>query len=164
MGFAPEIALNKWHKGALIQAIKNDDFWKIQMSIRFYAVFSFWTISLASRWMLMPAITRSEPVWLLFFNRKVCPQPATGFRMTYWGYSPSRHDVKWHCPAATGKEEKCTCEVPCSSSPYGRCLYTKPDWDIRLYPPVARGTDEYKKTYNKEAWNPWQGQDSNQKV
>ncbi len=68
--------------------------------------------------------------------------------MTYWGYSPSRHDVKWHCPAATGKEEKCTCEVPCSSSPYGRCLYTKPDWDIRLYPPVARGTDEYKKTYN----------------
>lgn len=76
------------------------------------------------------------------------PLCEAGFRMAYWGYSPSRHDVKWRCPVATGKEEKCTCKVPCSSSPYGRCLYTKPDWDIRLYPPVARGTDEYKKTYN----------------
>jgi len=76
------------------------------------------------------------------------PLCKAGFRMTYWGYSPSRHDMKWRCPAATGKEEKCTCKVPCSSSPYGRCLYTKPDWDIRLYPPVARGTDEYEKTYN----------------
>lgn len=38
--------------------------------------------------------------------------------------------------------------MPCSSSSYGRCLYTKPDWDIRLYTPVPRGTEEYKKTYN----------------
>lgn len=76
------------------------------------------------------------------------PLCQAGFRMTYWGYSPSRHDCKWRCPVATGKEDKCTCEVPCSSSPYGRCLYTKPDWDIRLYPPVPRGTDEYKKVYN----------------
>lgn len=76
------------------------------------------------------------------------PLCEAGFRMTYYGYSPSRHDTKWRCPVATGKEEKCTCRVPCSSSPYGRCLYTKPDWDIRLYPPVARGTDKYKKTYN----------------
>lgn len=33
-------------------------------------------------------------------------------------------------------------------STYGRCIYTKPDWDIRLYPPVARGADKYKKSYN----------------
>ena len=26
--------------------------------------------------------------------------------------------------------------------------YTKPDWDIRLYTPVPRGTEEYIKTYN----------------
>lgn len=37
---------------------------------------------------------------------------------------------------------------PLLLSPYGRCLYTKPAWDIRLYPPIARGTDEYEKTYN----------------
>lgn len=75
----------------------------------------------------------------------LCP---AGFRMVYWGYSPKRHDCKWRCPVACGKEEKCTCEVPCSSSPYGRCIYTKPDWDIRLYPPVPRGTEVYIKTYN----------------
>lgn len=40
------------------------------------------------------------------------------------------------------------CEVPCSSSSYGRCIYTKPDRDIRLYTPVPRGTEEYRKTYN----------------
>jgi len=59
-----------------------------------------------------------------------------GFHMTYWGYNTSRLDVKWRCPVATGKEERFTCKVPCSSSPYGRCLYTKPDWNIRLYLPV----------------------------
>lgn len=75
----------------------------------------------------------------------LCP---AGFRMVYWGYSPKRHDCKWRCPVARGKQKKCTCEVPCSSYPYGRCIYTKPDWDIRLYPPVPRGTEEYKKTYN----------------
>ncbi len=75
----------------------------------------------------------------------LCP---AGFRMVYWGYSPKRHDCKWRCPVACGKKEKCTCEVPCSSSHYGRCVYTKPDWDIRLYSPVPRGTEEYKKTYN----------------
>lgn len=59
-----------------------------------------------------------------------------------------RHDCKWRCPVACGKEEKCTCKVPCSSSPYGRYIYTKPDWDILLYPPIPRGTEEYIKTYN----------------
>lgn len=76
------------------------------------------------------------------------PLCRAGFRMANWGYCPDKHSRKWRCPVATGREEKCTCEVPCSSSPYGRCVYTKPDWDIRLYPPVPRGTGEYKKIYD----------------
>ena len=28
-------------------------------------------------------------------------------------------------------------------------IYTKPDWDIRLYTPVARGTEEYQQIYKK---------------
>ena len=113
------------------------------------------TYELCKEWGVIPFIdlnsSRGRPESIpkrLTIDEDGTPLCAAGFRMTYWGYSPSRHDVKWRCPVATGKEEKCTCEVPCSSSPYGRCLYTKPDWDIRLYPPVARGTDEYKKTYN----------------
>ena len=45
------------------------------------------------------------------------------------------------------KEKLCSCRDSCSSSHYGRCIYTKPDWDIRLYTPVPRGTSEYKNTY-----------------
>lgn len=113
------------------------------------------TYGLCKDWGIIPFIdlnsNRGRPDSIpkrLDIDKDGTPLCAAGFRMVHWGYSPSRHDVKWRCPVATGKEEKCTCEVPCSSSPYGRCIYTKPDWDIRLYPPVARGTDEYKKIYN----------------
>ena len=51
-------------------------------------------------------------------------------------------------PSACGKVDSCPCKDTCSHSPYGRCIYTKPDWDIRLYTPVPRGTTEYKKIYN----------------
>lgn len=27
-------------------------------------------------------------------------------------------------------------------------ITSTPDWDIRLYPPVPRGTEKYRKTYN----------------
>lgn len=113
------------------------------------------TYELCSEWDVIPFIdlnsNRGRPEAIpkrLNIDKDGTPLCNAGFRMTYWGYSPARHDMKWRCPVATGKEERCTCEFPCSSSPYGRCLYTKPDWDIRLYPPVARGTEEYKKTYN----------------
>lgn len=113
------------------------------------------TYELCREWNVIPFIdlnsNRGRPESIpkrLNIDKDGTPLCNAGFRMTCWGYSPTRHDVKWGCPVATGKEERCTCEVPCSSSPYGRCLYTKPDWDIRLYPPVARGTDEFKKTYN----------------
>ena len=68
--------------------------------------------------------------------------------MVYAGSCPGRSRIKWRCPVACGKEDSCPCKEPCSSSPYGRCVYTKPDWDIRLYPSVTRGTDEYIKIYN----------------
>ena len=40
-----------------------------------------------------------------------------------------------------------TC-VHSHANPYRCCIYTKPDWDIRLYTPVPWGTEEYIKTYN----------------
>ena len=75
----------------------------------------------------------------------LCP---AGFRMVNWGYDPNRHRRKWRCPSACGKVDSCPCKDTCSHSPYGRCIYTKPDWDIRLYTSVPRGTTEYKKIYN----------------
>ena len=67
-----------------------------------------------------------------------------GYRMVYWGFCSGRSRCKWRCPIACGKKESCLCKGSCSPSPYGRCVYTKPSWDIRLYPPIPRGTAEYK--------------------
>ena len=113
------------------------------------------TYELCREWDINPFIdlnsNRGRPETIpkrLNIDKDGTPMCNAGFRMIYWGYSPSRHDCKWRCPVACRKEDKCTCEVPCSPSSYGRCIYTKPDWDIRLYTPVPRGTDEYKKTYN----------------
>lgn len=74
------------------------------------------------------------------------PLCSAGHRMVCWGYDQSKHAVKWRCPFALGKIPSCPCK--CSPSPYGRTVHTKPDWDIRLYTPVPRGTEEYKKIYN----------------
>lgn len=76
------------------------------------------------------------------------PLCMAGFRMVNWGYCKQKHSRKWRCPLACGKTDFCPCREKCSSSSYGRCVYTKPDWDIRLYTPVPRGTQEYKKIYN----------------
>jgi len=116
------------------------------------------TYHLCKEWDIQPFIdlnsNRGRPTSIpqrLNIDNDGTPLCPAGFRMTHWGYSPSRHDCKWRCPVACGKEETCTCEVPCSSSPYGRCVYTKPDWDIRLYTPIARGTQEYIHIYNNRS-------------
>ena len=69
-------------------------------------------------------------------------------RMVNWGYCKQKHSRKWRCPLTCGKIGSCPCRETCSPSPYDRCVYTEPDWDIRLYPPVPRGTEEYKQTYS----------------
>ncbi len=74
------------------------------------------------------------------------PVCKAGHRMVCWGYDKSKHAVKWRCPLALKKVDHCGCI--CSKSKYGRTVHTKPEWDIRLYTPVPRGTDEWKKIYN----------------
>ena len=41
----------------------------------------------------------------------------------------------------------CTCETPCTDSSYGRCVYTYPDKDFRLYPGIPRGTEHWDNLY-----------------
>lgn len=73
------------------------------------------------------------------------PVCQAGHRMVYWGRCDGRQRMKWRCPSALGK---CgTCLSPCSQSSYGRVIYTKPSWDIRLYTPVPRGTTEFGDIY-----------------
>jgi len=41
----------------------------------------------------------------------------------------------------------CDCPTPCTDSPYGRCVYTYPDKNLRLYPGIPRGTDHWDNLY-----------------
>ena len=55
--------------------------------------------------------------------------------------------LMWRCPY--GKEHCSRCKNSCTDSKYGRVVKTRPDWDIRLYTDVPRGTDAYKKIYKQ---------------
>lgn len=61
---------------------------------------------------------------------------------------------KFVCPKMTwdkcedGKYHRvCHCENPCTTSKCGRMVYIYPEKDLRLYPGVIRGTDEWNSTY-----------------
>ena len=113
------------------------------------------TYGLCQKWKIRPFIdlnsNRGRPDSIpdsISIDEDGTPLCMAGFRMVNWGYCKQKHSRKWRCPLACGKVGSCPCKEKCSPSPYGRCVYTKPDWDIRLYTPVPRGTEEYKEIYN----------------
>lgn len=67
-----------------------------------------------------------------------------GHKAVFWGFNKDRCRLKYRCPLATGKIASCPLKGQCSSSNYGRCFYTKPSWDLRLFTKVPRGSDEWK--------------------
>lgn len=112
------------------------------------------TYNLCKNWDINPFIDlnsgRGRPDSIpdnISIDKDGTPICSAGFRMAYCGNCYSRNRVKWRCPAKCDKSVTCPLEKPCSPSSYGRCIYTKPDWDIRLYPPVARGTEAFKEIY-----------------
>lgn len=112
------------------------------------------TYNLCKKWDITPFIdlnsNRGKPSAIpdkITIDDDGTPLCHAGFRMVNWGYSPARNDRKWRCPLKCGKVDECPCLSSCSTSDYGRVIYTKPDWDVRLYTPVPRGTDEYKEIY-----------------
>lgn len=80
--------------------------------------------------------------------------PADNMPMIFLGKSGGKNRserYKWVCPKSekTGTTRICTCETPCTGSKYGRCVYTYPDKDLRLYPGIARGTQEWDSLYSE---------------
>ena len=113
------------------------------------------TYSLLQKWEIQPFIdlnsNRGRPNSIpdsISIDEDGTPLCMAGLRMVNWGYCKQKHSRKWRCPLACGKTDSCPSREKCSPSAYGRCVYTKPDWDIRLYPPVPRGTADYKEIYN----------------
>jgi len=72
----------------------------------------------------------------------VCP---AGHEMVRWGFCGNdRCRIKFRCPYATGRCERSDACVHCSPSPYGRVVYTKPEWDLRLFTRIPRGSARFK--------------------
>ena len=56
--------------------------------------------------------------------------------------------IKWIKNQSTGKFQRhCTCDDPCTTSSCGRMVYIYPEKDLRAYPGVIRGTEEWNNTY-----------------
>jgi hypothetical protein len=72
----------------------------------------------------------------------ICP---AGHNMVHWGFcGKDRCRIKWRCPRAVGKCEIADACAGCSPSDYGRVVYTKPDWDLRLFSRIPRGSELFK--------------------
>ena len=71
----------------------------------------------------------------------ICP---AGQKMHYYGFCSDRCRFKWRCPRVMRGLEPCDACGSCSASPYGRVVYTKAEWDLRLFTRIPRGTDAWK--------------------
>lgn len=80
-------------------------------------------------------------------DRNGTPLCNAGLPMVPNGYDKNSRYLMWRCPF--GKKHTSKCECSCSPARYGRVIKTRPDWDIRLYTDVPRGTEAYKKIYNQ---------------
>jgi hypothetical protein len=80
----------------------------------------------------------------LYINRNGVPICPAGRKMIYNGFCIGRSRHKWRCPRSfVGTDVTPPCPG-CSKSAYGRVFYTKPDWDIRLFTRIPRGSDAWK--------------------
>jgi len=78
----------------------------------------------------------------------ICPK---GHKMVYAGFCKGRCRLKWRCHRTVyrnGLVYFAPCPG-CSKSPYGRVVYTKPDWDLRLFTRIPRGSDLWKSKMNE---------------
>lgn len=112
------------------------------------------TYELLQKWNIRPFIDLNgdvgrKPTYppALTITDKGVPVCMANQEMVYNGFCKSRSRLKWRCPLACGKIASCYCKDSCSQSSYGRVIYTKPDWDLRLFTPVPRGTKGFKDIY-----------------
>lgn len=82
----------------------------------------------------------------LSVNENGVPLCPSDLPMLNWGFNQQRCRIKWRCPLYKNRS-KCAKSHECSPSKYGRVVYTKPDWDLRLFTPIPRGSEAWKKAY-----------------
>ena len=82
----------------------------------------------------------------------VCPIDKTPF--TFLGVSGGKNRskrFKYVCHKSVklkgSSKRVCSCETPCTPKSYGRCVYTYPHIELRLYPGIPRGTFHWDNLY-----------------
>lgn len=83
-------------------------------------------------------------------NEYGIPRCPAGHLMVYDGFDNKRSRIKWRCPAVAGSrrlKRQLNCSHACSSSTYGRTVYTKPLDDLRLFTKTPRCSPAWKKTF-----------------
>lgn len=78
------------------------------------------------------------------FGMDGVPTCPIGRKMINWGKNPKTFRNKWRCPAKVGKWE---CPHPCSSSEYGRTVYTSTKDNPRWFPRVRRDSKRWAERY-----------------
>ena len=73
----------------------------------------------------------------------ICQQ---GFEMSCAGYCQDRHRIKWRCPLKSNPNPNPKCL--CSTSSYGRVVYTHPKENPRLFPLIPRTSKKWQDNYN----------------
>lgn len=77
----------------------------------------------------------------------ICP---SGNKMIANGFcGKDRCRLKWRCPRVLGKAQRSEACDHCSPSNYGRVIYTKPTWDLRLFTKIPRGSLKWKLKMNE---------------
>lgn len=83
---------------------------------------------------------------ILCFDDKGRPIFPGGIPYQSWGYNKPK-GIKYRCWfACHGEEPPKQCK--CSNSSYGRVVYLKPDYDLRMFPPVPRHSQTFKDKFN----------------
>lgn len=103
----------------------------------------------------IPLNTRNSKKSNASFDQNGTPIcPLDGRKFTYLGRTGGKNRsarFKWVCPGSRrkGSARVCTCETPCTDSAYGKCVYTYPEKDFRLYPGIPRDTEHWDNLYAK---------------
>jgi hypothetical protein len=83
----------------------------------------------------------------------LCPLDKTPFKFLAISKDKSRSQrFKWVCHKSKQvpkhpSKRFCYCDTPCTPSSYGKCVYTYPSKNLRLYPGIPRGTHHWDNLY-----------------
>jgi hypothetical protein len=114
------------------------------------------TYHLLNAWHIKPIIAlnsknigKANYPGTMTLNENGVPICLEGIPMIHNGFLKDRCRIKWRCPLTMGKIKSCSHKDQCSPSDYGRTFYTKPEWDLRLFTPIPRGSKEWKAEMKK---------------